>query len=395
VVALPDDGTAPRTEDPPGAVLLLQPSEPLAAHTTYTVTLGPVVRRAGSTDQVTTARTWRFTTGQPTTSAHNHVAYLSAGGGMRDLWLMNPDGSAPRQVTAGLAPVSAFDVTLDGTRVAVAAGGEIRTMAIDGSGESVLTTDGRFEYAPRFSPDGGSLLFARREADGTDAGWWLTRLAPDGAGERQLLANGAPPLGSTELEGDGIEAGDGFPVWAGRAGWDPPGRRVLLTTATGQVVLVDLQAEDAAEAVRPTGLTAAGAGAWSSSIGRFIIVGRTGGDQAGGLYSVDAAGIARRISDGAGSVAAADGRMVALLVRSGETTHVAIGDVARADAPAPLTSDAELSDRWPAFSPDGATVLFGRVRGDGTVSAGIWTIDVAGGGAVALSTEGAYPRWLP
>jgi hypothetical protein len=161
------------------------------------------------------------------------------------------------------------------------------------------------------------------------------------------------------------------------------------------VVLVDLETEGAAAAVQPTGLTAASAGAWSSSIGRFVIVGGAGGDEAGGLYSVDGAGTARRITDGAGSVAAADGRAVALLVRSGETTHVAIGDVARADAPAPLTSDAELSDRWPAFSPDGATVLFGRVRGDGTLSAGIWTIDVAGGGAVALSTEGAYPRWLP
>jgi Tol biopolymer transport system component len=55
-----------------------------------------------------------------------------------------------------------------------------------------------------------------------------------------------------------------------------------------------------------------------------------------------------------------------------------------------------LSDRSPAFAPDGRSILFARVRGDETVvSAGIWVIDPATSRLSALTTDGGYPRWLP
>jgi hypothetical protein len=396
VVALPDDRTAPRSDDPPAAVLLFQPSEPLAAHTTYTVVLDSVVRRVGAPDEVTTARTWRFTTGQPTTSGHNHIAYLSSGGGTRHVWLMNPDGSAPRQLTSGLSPVTAFDVTLDGARVAYAVGGEVRTMAIDGSNDSSLTTDGRFEYAPRFSPDGRALLVARREPDGTDAGWWVQPAVPGGPPERQVLATGAPPLGSTALQGDGIEGGEGFPAWSGRAAWDGDGRWVLITAGNGDVMLADVELDDPASAAIDTGLRATAAGAWSPAANRFAIVARGPADSSEGLYVVQTDGTTRRVADAAGSVAVASDGDVAVLLRDGPTTRVAVGDLDGDPAITPLTGGAELADRWPTFSPDGEIVLFGRVRADGeTRSAGIWTVHAVGGLPVALTTDGAYPRWLP
>jgi hypothetical protein len=398
VVSLPSDAEAPRPDVADGGtVVLLQPSEPLAAHTTYTVSLGPVVARAGAPDQVAPARTWTFTTGQPTTSAHNHLAFLSTRSGSRQVWLMNPDGSAPRQLTTGLAGVTGFDVALDGSLVAWSAGGEVRTMAIDGGGETVLTADGRFEYAPRFSPSGRSLLVARRAADGTDEGWWLVPIAGGDEGERQVLASGAPPLGSTTLEGDGIGPDTGLPPWAGRAAFDPEGRWLLLTTAPGDVQLVDLAATDPAAAVIDTRLTALAGGAWSPSGAQFVIVGRDDGATADGLYTVDTAGTARRRADATGSLAAAgDGRVALLVPGAGGTTHVALGDVEGDEPPLALTDDPARADRWPTFSPDGQVVVFGRVTGaDGTTSAGIWTVPRSGGEPVALTTDGAYPRWLP
>jgi Tol biopolymer transport system component len=393
VVSLPDDAVAPRPTTAPGVVLLLQPAEPLAAHTTYTVQLGPVAR-LDAPDQVAAARTWRFTTGQPTISAHNHIAYLSTRAGTRDVWLMNPDGSAPRQLSAGLAPVTAFDVTADGSRVVVAAGGEVRTTAIDGSDERVLTRDGRFEYAPRFSPDGRSVLLARREADGTDAGWWVVPL-DDGAGdERQLVDTGAPPLGSTALEGDGIDPSAGLPVWAGRSAWDPTGRWVLVTAADGQVALADLESDDDL-ALTLTGVTAASPGAWSASSAGFVIVGREQSAGPEGLYAIDTNGRTQRVGDAAGSASVGvDGRVVLLV--GDPVTHVALRDADGEAPPERLTDEPTLADRWPALSPDGGSVVFGRVRADApTTSAGIWTVSTSGGPAVALTTDGAYPRWLP
>jgi Tol biopolymer transport system component len=280
--------------------------------------------------------------------------------------------------------------------VAWAAGGEVRTMAVNGTNDGPLTSGERFEYAPRFSPDGRALLVARREPDGTDAGWWVLPAVPGGPPERQVLQAGAPPLGSTELAGDGIEAGNGFPSWAGRAAWDRGGRWLLVTTGGGDVMLVDLEAEAPASAAIDTGLRATAAGAWSPAADRFAIVARGPAEATDGLYVVETDGTTRRVADAAGSVAVADDGDVAVLLAEGTATHVAVGDLDGDPAIAPLTSGAELADRWPTFSPDGETVLFGRVRTGGeTLSAGIWTIQAGRGSPVALTTDGAYPRWLP
>jgi hypothetical protein len=173
VVALPADATPfPLASAGPsgGQVLLMQPSAPLAAHTTYRVTLASVVARPGEPSQIAAGRTWSFTTGQPTTSGQNQIAFTSVRGGMRDVWLMNPDGSNPRQLTTGLAPVAGYDVTADGSRLAWSSGGMVQTMKIDGTEARAITAPQTFEYAPRFAPGGGSILVARRGGDGAYLG---------------------------------------------------------------------------------------------------------------------------------------------------------------------------------------------------------------------------------
>jgi hypothetical protein len=64
--------------------------------------------------------------------------------------------------------------------------------------------------------------------------------------------------------------------------------------------------------------------------------------------------------------------------------------------PQQLTTAIDLFDRSPAFSPDGTTLLFGRVlAADPTRSAGIWLCGLDGRDLRQLSTDGADPRWLP
>jgi Tol biopolymer transport system component len=61
-----------------------------------------------------------------------------------------------------------------------------------------------------------------------------------------------------------------------------------------------------------------------------------------------------------------------------------------------LTDNGVFRESSPSFSPDGKVIVFAR-NGSQTpdLSAGIWTINADGSGLTNLSTDGAYPRWLP
>ena len=397
----PPDGSAspsiePTPSETPGSVLLFIPSNPLAQHTTYTVELGPIVERAGDPGQVAAGRTWTFTTGGQTTSAQNQIAFLSDRGGIRNVWLMNPDGSNPRQITTELAPVSAYDVASDGRSLVYAAGGVIRQAKVDGTDATTLTQPGLFEYAPTIAPAGGGVLVGRRDATGIDLGWWLEPLAGGASAgpSRQLLPTGAPPAGSVELGGDGLVAGPGVSAWTGRAAFDPTGRWLVLGLTDGQVVHVDLAVDapdpiaDVLQVTAPTGVPA-----WDGAGGAFILAGTAPGGT--GLVRIEPSGTATGVLFPAVGPAAGatQGGIAVLVAPAGD--HIGY-TTSGARPPVALTGTGDLADRTPGFSPDGTTLLFARVvLVDPTRSAGIWLCDLDGRDLRQLSTDGAYPRWLP
>ena len=379
-----------------GSILVFTPSNPLAQHTTYTVALAPVVERAGDPGQVAAGRTWTFTTGGETTSAQNQIAFLSARGGVNNVWLMNPDGSNPRQVTTELAPVSAYDVSSDGRSIAYAAGGIVRLLRLDGSDVATVTGDGQLDYAPTLAPGGEAVLLGRRDLAGTDLGWWLEPLpgAPAGSQARQLLPYGAPPVGSVALTGDGLVAGPGVSPWADRAAFDPTGRWLLFVTADGRVVHADLTTDRDGPTVAPLDLSSAtGVPAWDATGRGFVVVGE--GPIGTGLVRVAATGGGQAaLFPAVGPAAVADHSGIAALVAPiGDHLGYTPEPTRPPDA---LTSAPDLLDRSPAFSPDGSTLLFSRVQAaDPTASAGIWLCDLDGRNLRQLSTDGADPRWLP
>lgn len=398
-IALPSDAgprPSPETPAPAATVLVFRPSDPLAPHTTYSVSLSPVVGRLDAPGQVAAGRTWTFTTGQPATSGQNQIAFMSARSGIRNVWLMNTDGSNPRQLTTELVPVAAFDVSADGDRIAWSAGGTVRTMRMDGGDVQTITGSDAFEYAPRFSPDERSLLVGRRDGAGDDAGFWLVPVDATAGGERQVLATGAPLLGSTLLGGEGIGATEGVLPWAAQVAFDSAGERLLIKTARGDVRLVDLAPEVPELAVVDPGLVALAGPVWSPAESRFVIAARRAAETADSIYAVSIDGTATRLVAGGGSVAvASDGLMAFVVPDASGTTRLAVARSTDSE-PRVLTPTGDLSDRSPAFAPDGRSVLFARVRGGETViSAGIWVIDQLTGRLSPLTTDGAYPRWLP
>ncbi len=375
-----------------GTILVFAPSGALAQHTTYTIELQPVVRSAGNHDQVAAGRTWTFTTGGQPASAQNQIAFLSARGGIRNVWLMNPDGSNPRQVTTELAPVTAYDVTSDGRSIVYAAGGVVRAMRLDAGTVTTLTAADQFDYAPVLAPGGDQVLVGRRDAFDADLGYWLVPMPGAAGPERQILANGAPSLGSAADRGDGLDAGPNVSAWAGRAAFDPTGATILIVDGQSRVAQITLDPAapvpfeylDIGEPV--------GAPAWSDRLGEFIIVGQPGVGSGSGVLRVDQSRTA--LFPAAGPVAVAGHGGIATLVAP-LGAHVGYTSLA-SRAPEPLTSAVDLLDRSPEFSPDGLTLVFGRVQASNpTRSAGIWLAGLDGRDLRQLSIDGTAARWLP
>ncbi len=393
--------SAPPASAEPGSILLFTPASPLAAHTTYTVELAPAVHRAGDPGQVAAGRTWTFTTGGQTASAQNQIAFLSPRGGIRNVWLMNPDGSNPRQITTELAPVSAFDVSSDGRLIVYSAAGQVRALHLDSGDLATLTASGLAEYAPTLAPDSKSVLVGRRDAAGTDLGYWLEPVpgAEGAVGERQVLPDGAPPLGSSAFGGDGLVAAPGSSEWSRRAAFDPSGGSVVLVDGQGRVALIRIATDPSLEpspSVAPFEYLAiakpVGGPAWDAVRAGFAIVGEPAAGGGPGIVAVDRPGAVLLPAAGPLAIGGAGG-LTSLVAPSGE--H--IGYTAAIDGPFDgLTSSGVLLDRSPGFSPDGTTLIFGRVpAADPTRSAGIWLTGLDGRDLRQLSTDGTAAEWLP
>ncbi len=396
VTALPDDRSAPAgptaTATGSGAnVLTFTPDNPLAAHTTYSVTMSSTVRRTDG--QAASQQAWTFTTGEPPLNALNQIAFLSARGGVANVWLMNRDGSNQRQVTWELVPVNGYDVSGDGTAIAYGAGGVVKKMSIGGDGLQTLTAGTNLEYAPTFTPDGTGIVVGRRDGTGADLGYWLIPMI-SGTDPRQVAIDGAPNLGSTAISGDGLNGKPGLLAWAPRAAFNQNGSAMLLIRGSDDVaVLVDMTG---ATAPSKLGFTGNSRPVWVQSDAAFYVAGTPDKGATWSCWRVTTAGVVTSMGPAAGDIdATGQGAFTFVVSASDGSTHLTYS--VRAGGPStPLTNDPVFSEMSPSFSPDGMMVAFGRVMSQNPmVSAGIWIVKPDGTGLTNLATDGVYPRWLP
>ncbi len=395
LVSLPDDShpAVQATPTPVGSgneVLVFTPSEPLAAHTSYTVTLSSGIR--GTDGQAAAAQSWTFTTGEPSTSALGQIAFLSNRSGVNNLWLMNPDGTDQREVTSELVPVTGYDISGDGTTVAYTAAGVVKVIGIGGD-VRYTTASGRYEYAPAFTADGTGLIVGRRDASGADLGYWRIPVV-SGADQKQLLPTGAPLLGSVELAGNGLIGSAGLPSWDDRAAFSNDDNWMLIVRGSDNAVeLVDLTG---AQPPITVNLIGSGRPVWVESQGSFYLAGSDDNGASWAYWRVSTAGVAVRIAPSVVDVAADMNGDLAILVEGLDNSDHLEYKSTFSGTQVPLTTGSGLSDRTPSFSPDGTELVFGRVNShDLTNSEGIWIVRADGTGLAQLSTDGAYTRWLP
>ncbi len=116
------------------------------------------------------------------------LAFISARNGIEQVWVMNADGSAARQLTFDpLMKGQVPDWSPDGTRIAYAAGdpSDIWVMNADGTDAHPVIATAADELGPVWSPDGDEIAYLRFD----DRTVYIAR-ATDGGGQRPVHALG-------------------------------------------------------------------------------------------------------------------------------------------------------------------------------------------------------------
>lgn len=108
------------------------------------------------------------------------------GSGLRQVWRLNRDGSAPVPLTAAQADVVDYAVSPNGRSVAYVSADKLWLLALDGTSEAVELADAAGASGLAFSPDNQRVAYVLAEGS-PDAGIWLAPV--EGGAAEQLLAN--------------------------------------------------------------------------------------------------------------------------------------------------------------------------------------------------------------
>jgi TolB protein len=117
------------------------------------------------------------------------------------LWLIGPDGSNPRQLSARTGVREALTGTVwspDGNRLAFIAPGtdlnlDVYIINVDGTGETNITHSHEDEFFPSWSPDGNRIAFSRVRLGASSLGTGVFVIDPDGTNLVQV------PTGATSV----------------------------------------------------------------------------------------------------------------------------------------------------------------------------------------------------
>ena len=396
-----EDATRPAE----ATVLRFDPSGPLAANTTFEVVLAASVRSLDG-GGLAEPLAWSFTTGAPQATLSNQITFLSDRGGVPNLWAMNADGTAPRQLSTELTPILDYAVAPDGSSFVVGDGRRLVLVAADGSDRSVLTDDGLIEFDATYAPDGQRIAFARADvATGRGLGLW-ERLVDGGEATRIELGTDEPTTGA-EPSASGDSDGQARPLRAPR--YSPDGASLAYIDLAGSVGVVELESGEVVsmphEALAPP--------AWLPDSSAILVTGRSPGsplpdpnfenlvpplepDGTTDVTLVDrSTGLADASGFGPGARVAAlatDGRIAYL--RSDGALRLADGPGAAGRSVLGLGDDAVAAVSFAPGEEAVAVVILPTDGGDG-MRGRIERVDLDAGQRSILANEGWRPRWLP
>jgi WD40-like Beta Propeller Repeat len=396
-------------EEPAGqndaTVLQFVPSGPLPANTTFEVALATSIT---SLDAGALAKpiTWSFTTGAPHATLSNQVAFLSDRGGVPNLWTMNPDGSAPRQVSAELTPILDYAVAPDGSSFVVGDGRRLVYASASGADRRVLTDDGLLEFDPTYAPNGQRIAFGRADAEtGLALGLWERSV--DG-GDATRIEIGPDP--SSASPGPAASGSDGTtPEWLRAPRFASDGSALAFVDLAGTVGILDLESGSVVR-VRHEALSPP---AWLPDASAVLITGRTLGrplrDPVLGevVEPLEPSGpVEVAVLDRSGSILEpsrfGSGARVAAVASDGRIAYLrADGSLRLADGPdesgAAIAGMVDERVSAVSFAPgeDAVVLVTLPVAGGDGVRGRIERVVLVSGERAILANDGWRPRWLP
>jgi hypothetical protein len=394
VVALADD---PPDETGAGSLLRFTPSGPLPPNTTFEVELSAELT-ATTGDTMAEPLRWSFNTGAPSAALSNGITFITDRAGIANVWVMNPDGTGQRQVSAELEPVLDYAVAPDGSSLVVSDGRRLAYQRADGTDRRVLTDATHVDFDPAYSPDGQRVAFARADAEsGAGLGLWEWVV---GGGDAERLALPAP-LGVSPAPSSS-PPNDGLSLRAPR--YAPDGQALAFVDLAGSVGILELPDERLTLAR----FDAAVAPMWLPDSSGVILTGtpRFGtrpiptvappiaplsggaGDSVHQLARSGTAPIDLRLGAGSealgigpdGSIAYTDGDG---LLRLAESPVAGPAAMALTDEP---VSAAAIAPSEPA-----AVAVFTDAGDAGSIE----LVDLEDGARTPLAPSGGSPRWLP
>ena len=293
------------------------------------------------------------------------------------------------------------------------------------TGEEVAVTSGPSDIYPQFSPDGSTLLFlrgdtppfslfqvaavggtARRVTDGVAS---YVAWSPDGKRVALVRASVAGAVQDTLVTlnpggGDERVLARVAEFALGSLQWSPDGATVgaltfLAANGVARQSIVDFNVRDGARRTlyEPGPNSVLGAWSWSGSNALLVTEAANvfGGGGTGALRRIDIGGRPPRTllslqQAASGMAIAGPGRVV--IDALSPTQNLSLVSLAPGSNSDPVTlTRGESADRQPAFSPDGARVVFSSDR-EGNVD--VWEIELSSGNLRRLTTEMAQD-WDP
>ena len=234
------DANGEEPADPSDAVILrFAPSGPLPPNTTFEVELGTAITSL-SGQGLAGPVTWSFTTGASQTTLSNQIAFLSERAGVANLWAMNPDGTAPRQLSTELTPILDYAVAPDGSSFVVGDGRRLVLTDASGANRRVLTDDGFVEFDATYSPNGQRIAFGRADAE-TGRGLGLWELTVDGGDVERIELDGEVPA---TPDASGTDDDGELAQWLRAPRYAPDGESLAYVDLAGSVGIVDLETEE-------------------------------------------------------------------------------------------------------------------------------------------------------
>ncbi|HEX7173379.1 MAG TPA: Ig-like domain-containing protein [Candidatus Limnocylindria bacterium] len=392
VTALPGEELS---EDGSGRVLRFTPSGPLPPTTTFAVELAPGVSGAsgrGLAEPVT----WSFTTGAPPTTVSNQITFVSDRSGIANVWAMNPDGTAQRQLSAEMAPILDYAVAPDGSSLVVADGRRLVFFRADGSDRRVLTGDDHWELDPTYSPSGALLLFARVDAaTGRGLGLWSWEVGGGDAAAVEL---------PRDVRESPAPSASGEPSLLLRAPrFSPDGQALAFVDAAGAVGILELPGQR----LTRVAFQASAPPRWLPDSGELLLTGQADGDGASAPLEVPAGPLepdadaevyrlARSGTSATDSLLPRGWRVIAVatdgtIAYADGQGHLGTTGVLAAATDPDLVRDAAVAAG--AFAPGEAAMVIVVDVEDGVGS--LELLDLETGRRTMLAPDGSQPRWLP